>query len=318
MKDARVKVVIIGGAGGIGSSAAFNLLSAQGTYEIVLVDTRPNMITSHAMDLENALALGATADVVRGGTPEDALDADVVVLSAAVPLRLNSSRSVFLADNARIVADCLRPLREAGADFGGSVLMLTNPVDPLLTWVHRQGWLPRHRLIGYTLNDSLRLRTGISLALGVPPKDVDAWMLGEHGEGQVPLYSRVAVGGEVTVLTEEQRKAAEEYADTWYTKHVALDSGRTSTWTTGLGTARMIEAMTAGSETVLPASVVLDGEYGVHGVSLTVPVELGPEGVRRIVPWELPQDELDGMVKAAARVEAAVSDIAEEPVVQPS
>ncbi|GGS30517.1 malate dehydrogenase [Streptomyces humidus] len=304
-----MKVVIIGGAGGIGSSAAFNLLSAQGTYEIVLVDTRPNMITSHTMDLENALGLATTADVVRGGTPEDAVDADVVVLSAAVPLRLNSSRSVFLADNARIVADCLRPLREAGDAFGGVVLLLTNPVDPLTTWTHRQDWLPRHRLIGYTLNDSLRLRTGIALALGVPAKDVDAWMLGEHGEGQVPLYSRVTVRGEPVELTTEQRHKAEEYADTWYTKHVALDSGRTSTWTTGLGTARLIEAMATGSDTVLPASVVLEGEYGVHGVSLTVPVRLGPKGVTHIERWDLPGHELDGMGKAAARVETAVSEL---------
>ncbi|MDH6455638.1 MULTISPECIES: malate dehydrogenase [unclassified Streptomyces] len=304
-----MKVVIIGGAGGIGSSAAFNLLSAQGTYEIVLVDTRPNMITSHTMDLENALGLGTTADTVRGGTPEDALDADVVVLSAAVPLRLNSSRSVFLADNARIVEECLRPVREAGADFGGVVLMLTNPVDPLLTWVHRQGWLPRERLIGYTLNDSLRLRTGIAFALGVPVKDVGAWMLGEHGEGQVPLYSRITVGGERVVLTEAQRTVAEEYVDTWYAKHVALDSGRTSTWTTGLGTARIIEALNTGSGTVVPASVVLDGEYGVHGASLTVPVELRPDGVRRIVTWDLPAEELAGMSRAAAHVEAAASEL---------
>ncbi|MFJ9007647.1 malate dehydrogenase [Streptomyces canus] len=313
-----MKVVIIGGAGGIGSSAAFNLLSAQGTYEIVLVDTRPNMITSHTMDLENVLGLGATADTVRGGTPEDALDADVVVLSAAVPLRLNSSRSVFLADNARIVNECLRPLREAGADFGGLVLMLTNPVDPLLTWVHRQGWLPRERLIGYTLNDSLRLRTGIAFALGVPPKDVDAWMLGEHGEGQVPLYSRVRVGGEPVVLTDEQRTVAEEYVDTWYSKHVALDSGRTSTWTTGLGTARLIEAIATGSGTLVPASVVLDSEYGVHGASLTVPVELGPEGVRRIAAWDLPADEAAGMVRAADRVEAGASELTDEAVAQSS
>ncbi|MFM9441085.1 malate dehydrogenase [Streptomyces acidiscabies] len=302
-----MKVVIIGGAGGIGSSAAFNLLSAQGTYEIVLVDTRPNMITSHVMDQENALALGATPDTVRGGTPEDTLDADVVVLSAAVPLRLNSSRSVFLADNAAIVDQCLRPLRDS--DFGGVVLMLTNPVDPLLTWAHRQGWLPRHRLVGYTLNDSLRLRTGIAHALGVHPKDVDAWMVGEHGEGQVPLYSRITVGGESVVLTDEQRAVAEEYADTWYSRHVALDSGRTSTWTTGLGTARLIEAMATGSGTVVPASVVLDGEYGVHGVSLGVPVELGRDGVRRVVEWDLAPGERLGMQRAAVSVEAAVADL---------
>ncbi|WIY00990.1 hypothetical protein QRX60_44255 [Amycolatopsis mongoliensis] len=302
-----MKVVIIGGAGGIGSSAAFNLLSAAGTYEVVLVDTRPHMITSHTMDLENAAALGRNATTVRGGTAEDAIDADVVVLSAAVPLRLNSSRLVFLADNARIVDEVLAPL--AGSGFAGVVLMLTNPVDPLITHVHRQGWLPRHRLVGYTLNDSLRLRTGIGQALDRHPRDVGAWMLGEHGVGQVPLYSRVTVGGQPVTLTAGQRTAAQTYADTWYQRHVALDSGRTSTWTTGLGTARMVEAMATESGTLLPASVVLDGEYGIAGVSLSVPVVLGRKGVARIEEWDLTADERVGMNSAAARVEQTVAEL---------
>jgi malate dehydrogenase len=303
-----VKVVIIGGAGGIGSSTAFNLLAAEGTYEVVLVDTRPNMISSHTMDMENAVALGRTSTTVRGGTAEDALDADVVVLSAAVPLRLNSSRQVFLQDNARIVGDVLSPI--AAADFAGVVLMSTNPVDPLLTWAHRQGWFPRQRLIGYTLNDSLRLRTGIAQALGRHPREIDAWTLGEHGEGQVPLYSRVEVAGQAVTLTPEQRAAAQTYVDTWYPRHVALDSGRTSTWTTGLGTARMIEAMATESDALLPASVVLDGEYGISGVSLSVPVELNRKGVTRIREWDLAPDERSGLSAAAARVEEALNHLA--------
>ncbi|MEV6238438.1 hypothetical protein [Lentzea sp. NPDC051838] len=302
-----MKVVIIGGAGGIGSSAAFNLLAAEGTYEVVLVDTRPNMITSHTMDLENAAALGRTSTTVRGGTVDDALDADVVVLSAAVPLRLNSSRLVFLADNARIVDEVLAPL--AGSSFAGVVLMLTNPVDPLLTHVHRQGWIPRHRLVGYTLNDSLRLRTGIALALNRHPRDVDAWMLGEHGDHQVPLYSSVSAGGYPVTLTAGQRAAAQSYVDTWYQRHVALDSGRTSTWTTGLGAARMVEAMATESGAVMPASVVLDGEYGVSGVSLSVPVVLGRKGVARIEEWDLIDDEREGMTRAAARVEETLAEL---------
>ncbi|WP_439657730.1 malate dehydrogenase [Lentzea sp. HUAS TT2] len=302
-----MKVVIIGGAGGIGSSVAFNLLCAAGTYEVVLVDTRPDMITSHTMDLENAAALGRAATTVRGGTAEDALDADVVVLSAAVPLRLNSSRLVFLADNARIVEEVLAPL--AGSRFTGVVLMLTNPVDPLITHVHRQGWLPRRRLIGYTLNDSLRLRTGIGQALDRHPGDVGAWMLGEHGDDQVPLYGRVTVGGQPVTLTPGQRDAAQTYVDTWYQRHVALDSGRTSTWTTGLGTARMIEAMATESGALLPASVVLDGEYGISGVSLSVPVVLGRKGLDRIEEWRLTDSERVGLDRAAARVEDTVAEL---------
>jgi len=302
-----MKVVLIGGAGGVGSSVAFSLLTSRFDYEVVLVDTRPEMIVSHVMDLENAVALGGADVQVRGGTVEDALDADIVVLCAAVPLRLNTSRSVYLAENLKIVAQTVAPLRDPA--FTGVVLMLTNPVDPLLTWVYRQEWLPRQRLVGYTLNDSLRLRTGAAAALGVHPREVDGWVVGEHGAGQVPLYSRLSVRGESVVLSDAQRKAAQDYIDNWYIRHVALNSGRTSTWASGLGAAHMIEAMSADEGPMLPASAVLEGEYGIHGICLGVPAVLGRQGVSQIVEWELAADELNGLRAAARSIESAVADL---------
>jgi malate dehydrogenase len=305
-------VTLVGGAGGVGSCIAFNLLGSPREHEVVLVDSRPEMVSSHVMDLENAAALGAAAGRVRGGVPRDALDADVVALCAAAPLRLNSSRTVYLAENRRIVAQALAPLREAG--FGGVVLVLTNPVDHLATWVHRQGWLPRRQILGYGLNDSLRLRTAVGAALGVHPRAVDAWVLGEHGAGQVPLYSRIRVHGEPVTLTGPQRAAAQEYINTWYVRHVALDSGRTSTWSTGLGAARLIDAMCqpppAGDapRTAWPVSAVLDGAYGIEGVCLGVPVALCPAGVDQILEWDLAPEELSALRSAARRVAAAVEE----------
>lgn len=295
-----MKVVIIGGAGGVGSTAAFHLLCTHRRYEIVLADARPGMTLSHIMDLENVPALSGSRSVVRPGTAEEALDADIVVLSAAVPLRLNTDRAVFLAENARIVGECLAPLRDSG--FRGVVLLLTNPVNHLLTWVHRHGFVPRERLIGYTFNDTLRFRTGIARVLGVPPPAVDAWVLGEHGDGQVPVFSRVTVDGSPVRLTALQRTDVLEYTDTWYAKHVALDSGRTSTWSSGLGTARLVEAVASGADALVPAAVVLEGEYGVAGVGLGVPVLLGPDGVREVARWELDPKEAEGMRRAAAGV----------------
>lgn len=303
-----MKVVIFGGAGGVGSTTAFSLLSSARTYEIVLIDSRPEMTTSHVMDLENVPPLSGNAGGVRAGRPEDALDADVVVVGASVPLRLNSGRSVFLAENARIVEQVLAPLR--GPAFGGVVLLLTNPVNELLTWAFRSGWLPRERLVGYTLNDALRLRTGVARTLGVAQPEVRAWVLGEHGAGQVPLLSRISVAGERVELTPEQRADVLEYTGTWYARHVALDSGRTSTWASGLGAARMVEAIAAGDGTVLPAAVVLRGEYGVEDVALGVPVRLGPEGVREVLRWELDPRERRGMRDAAAAVDRSLAGFA--------
>lgn len=301
-----MKVSIFGGAGGIGSSIAFNLLLGGNPHEVVVIDRRPNMVTSHVMDMQDALALGG-ARVVRGGDPHDAQDSDVVVLSAAVPLRLNSSRSVFLAENAAIVEAIVEPLVLSG--WQGVLVLMTNPIDALATWTHRRWGIAPSRIIGYTVNDSLRLRTGISRALDVSPQDVDGWVVGEHGEGQVPLYSRIQVAGQPVTLTTEQRAVADEYMNTWYTRHVALDSGRASTWSSGLGTARLVDAMATSSPQPWPGSTVLTGQYGIDGVSVGVPLLLGPAGVRDVLEWELADQELLGLRDAAAKIRAAADTL---------
>jgi malate dehydrogenase len=299
-----MKVAIIGGAGGVGSSLAFNLLQSAHPFEVIVVDSRPNMVVSHVMDLQDTLPLGRALGV-RGGDLDDAAEADAVVLCAAVPQRLNTDRSVFFAENVELVAKTVRGLRERGWD--GLLVMMTNPVDALNTWLVRHLGLDPRRVIGYSTNDTLRIRTGIALALGVPSRSVEAWVLGEHGAGQVPLLDRVTVDGAPVRLSPEQRAAALDYIDNWYVRHVALESGRASTWSSGLGGARLLEAIRAGSGETLTGSVVLDGQYGVVGVSLGVPIAVGPEGVREVLEWELSADELAAMAASAARVDALAS-----------
>lgn len=306
MNDIPTKVTIFGGAGGIGSSVAFNLLRGRATYDIVIVDTKPNMVTSHVMDMQDMAGIDGFS-TVRAGTAEDAADSDIVILSAAVPLRLNNSRSVFLNDNARIVNEIAVPL--IGSGWDGVLIMLTNPADALATWLHERTGFDRRKLLGYALNDSLRLRTGLGLALGVSPHRIEAWVLGEHGAGQVPLYDAVRVDGSPVQLDAAQRAIAREYIDSWYVTHVALDSGRTSTWSTGRGTALLVEAMLAESAQPVPVSVVLDGEYGTKGASVTVPALLGRAGVRDIVEWDLASAELDALRAGAETVRAAAESI---------
>lgn len=304
----NAKVVIVGGAGGVGSTVAFNLLLSGKPYDVVLVDSKPNMITSHVMDLEQTLALGGGRSV-RGGDMAEVFDSDVVVVSASVPLRLNDSRLVFLRDNAAIVKIISDLLAREGHNWDGVLLMVTNPVDPLCTWVQQRTKLDRRRILGYTLNDSLRLRTGISQALNAAPQSIDAWVIGEHGDNCVPLFSRVKVTGAPVELTADERRKAEEFMRSWYVRHVALGSGRTSTWTTGLGVARMVDAIAYGEEELWPASIVLAGEYGIEGVSLSVPVTLGRRGVECIHEWEISPEEQAGLHKAAAYVREATNTI---------
>jgi malate dehydrogenase len=303
-----VRVVIAGAGGGVGASVAFNLLRSDLDCDVVMLDADANMLRSHLWDLEQVLEQG-TSGTVREGDAGDVASADVLVVTAAAPLTVNASRMVYLEANAAILAPLLQRLP---AGWGGTVIVVTNPVDPLCTWAAQRTGLPRTRLLGYTLNDSLRLRTGIGRALGVSPGRVDAWAIGEHGDLAVPLWERVSVDGRPVVLDAAARSAVREFVDGWYVRHVALDSGRSSTWTSGLGIARMVGACAcadpAGDE-LWPASVMLAGEYGVDGVSLSVPVALGGGGVGRIEEWPLADSEREGLMAAAAFVREAAAGL---------
>jgi malate/lactate dehydrogenase len=293
------RIAIVGAGGGVGSSVAFNLLLADAPYAITLVDGRSGMTVSHEMDLQQVVAAGATGSVGIVDLAAVAA-ADVVVVSAATPLTVNRSREVYLHDNAAIVRGVADALP---AGWPGVMVMVTNPVDALVTWLARER--PDLRVVGYTANDSLRLRTAVGQLLGVAPASVDAWVLGEHGDRCVPLLSRVRVDGEMVDLTASQRAAAVDFVRSWYVRHVALDSGRSSTWTTGHGVARMVAAL-RGDGPPWPASVVLDGQYGARGVALSVPVALGTGQVEE---WPLDAEEARGMAAAARAVREAADAI---------
>jgi malate/lactate dehydrogenase len=257
------------------------------------------------MDLEQVLEQSPGCSI-RGGDAGDLAGAGIIVLISATPLTVDTPRVEYLSRNA-VIADELADALPAG--WGGLLIVVTNPVDPLVTRLQGRMGIDRRRILGYTLNDSLRMRTGVANALGVGPGRVESWVVGEHGDLSVPLYDRVTVDGQPVRLTAAQQAAAEEYQRTWYTRHVALDSGRSSTWTSGLGVSRMIAALD-GSGGLWPASVVLDGEYGIRGVAVSVPVTLGRGGAEEIHEWELSPAEMEALHASAEFVRAAAASIA--------
>src|ERR1700684_3551249 len=132
-----MKVTIVGGGGGVGASTAFTLVLLRAGHEIVLVDSRAEMITSHVMDLEQVLELSPSS-TVRGGDASDVGDADVVVVLSSTPLTVGTPRVEYLAKNARIVDEAVAPL---DSSFRGVLLVVTNLVDPLVTRLHRRSGL---------------------------------------------------------------------------------------------------------------------------------------------------------------------------------
>jgi len=119
----------------------------------------------------------------------------------------------------------------------------------------------------------------------------------------------VTVHGEPRLPTDAEAAAAEEFVRNWYVRHVALDSGRSSTWTTGLGAARMVAAIVRGDDELWPASVVLRGEYGIDGVAVSVPVTLGRDGAETVHEWELTENQLTALRTAGELVRGLAAGI---------
>jgi malate/lactate dehydrogenase len=277
----------------VGSSLAFSLLLRPEPFDVVVIDRRPEKVASHVMDLEQVLALGGTRAVAAGAW-DQLVAVDVLVGCAATALTANPARAVYLEANSTIV-DAIAA-RLGGWD--GVVVMVTNPVDPLTARLARAR-SDRRRVVGYTLNDSLRLRSAIADSLGVSVAAVDAWVLGEHGERAVPLFRRVRIDGQLVTLDPAQRATADEFVRTWYQRHVALDPHRSSTWTSGAGVAALVAAIVTGAEEPWVVSTLLDGEYGIFDAAVGVPVQLGPGGVESVLEWELAEPELAALRYAA-------------------
>lgn len=300
-----MRISIIGGTGGVGASAALNILRGPDASEVVLIGRRPHMVASHAMDLALVCALDHR-NTVRGGDMSDIAASDVVVLTASPPASSSDLRDAALVENGKI-AENLASSVPTG--WQGLILVVTNPVDALVTWLQKRTGLDRRQVIGYTLNDTLRLRCAVAEQVGVHPAEVTAWVLGEHVESLVPIWNHISVNGDPVQLGPAEREAAAEFVSGWFHRHAKLNAGRSSTWTSGAGVARMVSEIARDRNEVWPASVVLNGEYGHEGIALTVPVTLGRNGVQEVVEWDLEPDAQRGLDRAAEVVSAGVEQL---------
>jgi malate dehydrogenase len=191
------------------------------------------------------------------------------------------------------------------------VITATNPADPLNYAAWRAGGFDRHQLIGYSLNDSFRFREMVARAKGVKVSQVQATVLGEHGSTQVLLFSSVRIDGLPVSFGEQEKEDIRAEVPNILRRYEELQSGRTAGWTCAIGVAAVTRAILQDTGEVFPCSVILDGEYGQRGLSMSVPVVLGKKGVREILEWELAPDEQAGL-KRTADVLKAAAEIVDE------
>ena len=299
----HLKLGIIGGAGLLGATAAFCAASSCLVQEILLFDVKENLALSHAMDIEQAVCEAGGAALSVCGI-EDMRSCDIVLNAAGIPEMKTSSRNDYLKGNIPIFRELAEKIKRWGTS--PVILNATNPVDILNYELFRMTGLPRERFIGFSRNDSLRLIWAASKETGIPASQLGALVIGEHGDGQVQLFNRLRHkdSGHVLGLSDMQKERIISRVKTWFGDYQKLDSGRSSGWTSGASICHVIKLILSDSDVICPCSVIPNGEYGLSGLSIGLPVRLGLNGVREIVELDLTDDERASLIAAAEKIKS--------------
>lgn len=302
------KVSVIGAAGTVGAAAGYNLALRDIVDELVFVDI-PDMedkTVGQAADTNHGIAYDSNT-VVRQGGYEDTEGSDVVVITAGIPRQPGQTRIDLAGDNAPIMEDIGSSLAQYNDDF--ITVTTSNPVDLLNRHLYEAGDRDRHKVIGFGGRlDSARFRYVLSQRFDTPVKNVEATILGEHGDAQVPAFSKVRVNGGDPSFTAEEKE--EILGDLKESAMDVIERKGATQWGPATGVAHTVEAILNDTGEVLPSSIVLDGEFGYEDTAFGVPVKLGSNGVEEVVEWELDEYERELMDEAAEKLSTQYDKIA--------
>jgi L-lactate dehydrogenase len=315
MERWRARKVVIIGAGAVGSTFAYALAQSGTADEIVLTDVDQNLVQGQVLDLAHGLPFYPNVQIGVGGA-HDYRDAHVIVITAGSKQRPGESRLDLLQRNARIVESIMDEIQAQGSQ--AVVVVVSNPVDVLTYVAHRRVSWPRGRVIGSgTVLDSARLRYLLSQHCGVDVHNVHAYVLGEHGDSQFAAWSMSHIAGmrfddycricgQCEDWQEERRKIAETVRTSAY--HIIDYKGATC-FAVGQALVRIVSAIVRNEKSVLPVSVVLDGEYGLYEVCLSVPAIVGEAGVERILHSDLSPSERAALERSADILKQVIAQL---------
>lgn len=259
-----------------------------------------------AADTNHGIAYDSNTVVTQGGY-EDTAGSDVVVITAGIPRQPGQTRIDLAGDNAPIMDDIGSSLAEYNDDFVS--ITTSNPVDLLNRHLYETGDRDRHKVIGFGGRlDSARFRYVLSQRFDVPVKNVDATILGEHGDAQVPVFSKVRVDGNDPAFSADEKE--EILGDLQESAMDVIERKGATQWGPATGVAHMVEAVLHDTGEVLPGSLVLDGEFGYEDTAFGVPVKLGSNGIEEVVEWDLDDYEADLMDDAAEKLRDQYDEIA--------
>ncbi len=304
------KVSVIGGGGNVGASCALYVAQME-IADVVMIDIVEGVPQGKALDLQQSGPVEGWDAYVTGSNDFAAIkNSDVVVVTAGFPRKPGMSREDLLKANADIVRNASEMIKlHAPHAF---VIIVTNPLDVMAYLAWKTTGFPKNRVMGMAgVLDSARLRTFVALELGVASEDVHAMVLGGHGDSMVPLPRYTTVGGiSITeLLTPAQIEAISKRTANGGAEIVALLKTGSAFYAPAASAAQMVEAILKDKRRVLPAAVMLEGEYGMKGLFIGVPIILGAQGVERIIQIKLSPEEQAALQKSGDAVKKTIGEL---------
>jgi malate dehydrogenase len=304
---ARKKLAMIG-AGMIGGTLA-HLAALKQLGDVALFDVVEGMPQGKALDLlESGPIEGFDVKIVGTNSYEDIADADVCIVTAGIARKPGMSRDDLLGINSKIIQDVGTNIAKYAPK--ALVIVITNPLDAMVTLMKRATGFPKERVVGQAgVLDSSRYRTFIAMELGVSVQSVSAVVLGGHGDDMVPVRSYCQVGGvPVAKLIPEDRLAAiEKRTRMAGGEIVALLKTGSAYYSPASAAIRMAEAYLFDKKEILPCAALLEGEYGYRDVYAGVPVQIGAGGVEKVIEIELTESEKKEFAVSVSHVQELVS-----------
>lgn len=291
----KINRVVLVGTGAVGCSYAYSMLNQGVAEELVLVDVNEAKAEGEAMDLNHGIPFAPTPTKIWKGSYADCKDADLVVITAGLPQKPGETRLDLVEKNTKIFKQIVRGIMDNG--FDGIFLIATNPVDILTYVTWKESGLPKERVIGSgTTLDTARFRYMLSDYFDVDARNVHAYIIGEHGDTELPVWSHASVGVQKLEKILKNEQYSQEDLDAIFVnvRDAAYDIiNRKGATFYGIGMAlmRVTKAILNNENCILTVSAHLNGEYGQSDIYVGVPAVINRSGVREVVELEMSADE---------------------------
>jgi malate dehydrogenase len=301
----RRKVTIVG-AGNTGATAA-QVLAQRDYADVVLTDIKEGLPQGKALDIaQMGPVLGFEPTVTGTNSYEETAGSDVVVVTAGLPRQPGMSRDDLVTTNEKIVGSVVEQAVAQSPD--AIIIVLSNPLDAMCHVAKTASGFPKERVFGQAgILDTARFRTFIAWETGSSVKDVQALVLGGHGDQMVPVVSATTVGGvPLTRLVSQERIDAMVERTAKGGGEVVQLLGTSAWYAPGAAVAQMVDAVLLDEHRVLPCTAYLEGEYGIDGLYMGMPVKLGAGGIEEVLELELTDDEKRALEASADAVREVV------------